>query len=553
MKPENIQDIYELSPIQQGILFHCIYAPKSGFYFVQKLFSLNGNLNFVAFDRAWKKVVDRHPSLRTGFYWEDINKPLQVVYEKVKVAIEQQDWQGLDRVEQQKRLESFMEEDLDRGFDLSQESLMRLTLIRLSDRSYKFIWSSHFIILDGWSVMFVLKDFIQFYEAFCQDRDISLPAISPFKNHITWLQQQDSAKAEVFWRQALKGLKTPTFLKKLYVKREQGTGNREQDGLGGRFESTQDKPLIEVGDSNPWGSRGNERTTDLTSNQQSKLLPVAKAVKWSVSDHLFTCRRSLFPRPQVVDNSSNQEKRHDHQRIFLSEIKTAALTSFTRQHQITLNTLIQAAWALLISHYSGEKKVLYGYTTAGRSVDLLGSDSMVGTLVNSLPVWVEIDRHLPLLPWLKQFQKQLVEMRQYEYSPLVEIQGCTEIPRDVSFFESLVVFEKVPLLSSFKVSQGELEIEMTNLWYKTNYPLNLVVYPFEKLILEIAYHCHLFDASTIIGILQHLDILLQNIVTNPQVRLKDLSLLTPAEKKFSQMLEEEVTFDFIGNREVINS
>jgi hypothetical protein len=144
-------------------------------------------------------------------------------------------------------------------------------------------------------------------------------------------------------------------------------------------------------------------------------------------------------------------------------------------------------------------------------------------------------------------------MRQYEYSPLVEIQGCTEIPRDVSFFESLVVFEKVPLLSSFKVSQGELEIEMTNLWYKTNYPLNLVVYPFEKLILEIAYHCHLFDASTIIGILQHLDILLQNIVTNPQVRLKDLSLLTPAEKKFSQMLEEEVTFDFIGNREVINS
>ncbi|MGL5881552.1 MAG: condensation domain-containing protein, partial [Xenococcaceae cyanobacterium] len=307
MKPENIQDIYELSPIQQGILFHCIYAPKSGFYFVQKLFSLNGNLNFVAFDRAWKKVVDRHPSLRTGFYWEDINKPLQVVYDRVKVAIDRQDWRGFNPVEQQKRLESFMEKDLDRGFDLSQESLMRLTLICLSDRSYKFIWSSHFIILDGWSVMFVLKDFIQFYEAFCQDRDISLPAISHFKNHITWLQQQDSGKAEVFWRQALKGLKTPTFLKKLYV-----------------------------------------------------------------------------------DNSSNQEKRHDHQRIFLSEIKTAALTSFTRQHQITLNSLIQAAWALLISHYSGEKKVLYGYTTAGRSVDLSGSDSMVGTLVNSLPVWVEI-------------------------------------------------------------------------------------------------------------------------------------------------------------------
>lgn len=107
MKTENIQDIYELSPIQQGILFHCIYAPESGFYFVQKIFTLCGNLNFVAFNRAWQQVVARHTSLRTGFYWEDINKPLQVVYEKVEVPVGQQDWRGLDPVEQQQRLESF--------------------------------------------------------------------------------------------------------------------------------------------------------------------------------------------------------------------------------------------------------------------------------------------------------------------------------------------------------------------------------------------------------------------------------------------------------------
>lgn len=485
MKAENIQDIYELSSIQQGILFHCINDPKSGFYFVQKLFTLNGNLNFAAFDRAWKRVIDRHPSLRTGFYWEDINKPLQVVYQQVKVPIEQQDWRGLDTLEQQQQLNLLMKEDLNRGFDLAQKSQIRLTLVRFSDHAYKFVWSSHFIILDGWSVMFVLDDLIQFYEAFCQDKEISLAAISPFKNHITWLQKQDLVKADMFWRQALKGLKIPTVLTKLHVKQAQRTV------LNQDFNLTKKKRIAE----------------------------------------------------EEFGLSEIQEKQQDHQRIWISEQKTAALTSFTRRYHLTLNTLIQGAWALLLSRYSGQNKVLYGYTTAGRSVNLTGSDSMVGTLVNSLPVWVEVDDQKPLLVWLQQLQKQLVEMRKYEYSSLVDIQGCTDIPRDIPFFESLVVFEKVPLLSSFKVSEGKLELEMTSLWYKTNYPLNLVVYPFEKIILEIAFHCHLFDEVTISGILHNLDTLLQNILGNPEICLKDISLLTSTEQKLRDTLKQEATFD----------
>ncbi len=93
----------------------------------------------------------------------------------------------------------------------------------------------------------------------------------------------------------------------------------------------------------------------------------------------------------------------------------------------------------------GTKKVVYGYTTAGRPVDLNGVELMVGMTINSLPVWVEVDEQQQLLTWSQQLQKQLVEMRQYEYSPLVEIQGWTELPRDMPLFESLVVFERVPI------------------------------------------------------------------------------------------------------------
>ena len=461
MKTDNIQDIYELTPIQQGILFHSIYAPESGFYFVQKIFTLCGKLNFVAFNRAWQEVVARHTSLRTGFYWEDINKPLQVVYQKVTVPIEQKDWRELTPVEQQLQFESFLKCDRNLGFDLSQECLMRITLFRLGEDDYKFVWTSHFINMDGWSVALVLSEFVQLYEAFCRERNLSLTPGSSFKNYITWLQKQDFDKAETFWREQLKGLKVPTPLTNLYV-----------------------------------------------------------------------------------NQSDSSEQNYDYQRSFLSETTTTALKSLGRKHQLTLNTLIQATWALLLSRYTGKQKVVYGYTTAGRPVDLVGVESMVGMTINSLPVWVEVDEQQQFITWSQQLQKQLVEMRQYEYSPLVEIQGWTELPRDVPLFESLVVFEKVPMLSAFQVSQGELEIEMTDILYKTNYPLNIVIYPFAKLTLEVSFDCSRFDAVTIKGILQHFKILLEGIVSNPQARLQDLSLLTLTEQEFSQILEREATFNF---------
>ena len=435
--------------------------PNRGFYFVQKIFTLRGKLNFVAFDRAWQEVVARHTSLRTGFYWEDINKPLQVVYERVKVPIEQQDWQGLTLKQQEQRFKSFLQRDRNLGFDLAQECLMRITLFRLAEDTYKFVWTSHFINMDGWSVALVLSEFVQLYEAFCQNRKTTLTSGSAFKNYITWLQKQDFDEAETFWREKLKGLKAPTPLINLYL-----------------------------------------------------------------------------------NQSFNKEQKYDQQRRFLSETTTTALKSLARQHQLTLNTLIQATWALLLSRYTGQKKVVYGYTTAGRPVDLNGVESMVGMTINSLPVWVEVDEQQQLLTWSQQLQKQLVEMRQYEYSPLVEIQGWTELPRDMPLFESLVVFERVPMLSTFQVSQGELEIEMTDILYKTNYPLNIVIYPFNELTLEISYDLSRFDTVTIRAILQHLEILLQSIVNNPQARLKDLSLLTPTEREFTQVLEQEATFNF---------
>jgi surfactin family lipopeptide synthetase C len=115
MRMENIEDLYELSPLQQGLLFHTLYAPKSGVYFEQYTLTFQGDLNVPALEQAWHQVVNRHPVLRTSFYWEGFDKPFQAVNRQVSPALEQHDWRELSPGEQQQRLELWIQADRERG------------------------------------------------------------------------------------------------------------------------------------------------------------------------------------------------------------------------------------------------------------------------------------------------------------------------------------------------------------------------------------------------------------------------------------------------------
>src|SRR2546430_16303581 len=99
MSLNNIEDAYPLSPTQQGMLFHSLYAPQSGVYLTQMRCMLHADLHVVAFQRAWQKVVDRHPILRSAFIWQNVAQPLQVVGRQVRLPLEQHDWRGLSAIE----------------------------------------------------------------------------------------------------------------------------------------------------------------------------------------------------------------------------------------------------------------------------------------------------------------------------------------------------------------------------------------------------------------------------------------------------------------------
>jgi NRPS condensation-like uncharacterized protein len=101
MEPvKSIEDMYNLSPMQQGMLFHTLHAPDSGVYYEQTSYSLTGNLNVSAFKQAWWQVVQRHPILRTAFYWEEFSEPLQVVYRQAVLPWVEEDWRDVSSPEQ---------------------------------------------------------------------------------------------------------------------------------------------------------------------------------------------------------------------------------------------------------------------------------------------------------------------------------------------------------------------------------------------------------------------------------------------------------------------
>ena len=222
----DIEDIYPLSPMQQGMLFIRLYAPHSGMYAEQMSCTLYGDLNVAAFEQAWRVVIERHPILRTAFAWEALDKPVQIVERNVQLPLEKYDWSNLSPAQQKKRLEQCVNEDRYRGFELSQAPLMRLKLIRLSDDENQFVWNHHHLLLNGWSAAAVRKEVFAFYEAACHGKEPLIPKPHPYREYIAWLRQQDMSEAESFWRKTLKGFTTPTSLSMDQHTRERGRPRR---------------------------------------------------------------------------------------------------------------------------------------------------------------------------------------------------------------------------------------------------------------------------------------------------------------------------------------
>jgi non-ribosomal peptide synthetase component F len=236
-------------------------------------------------------------------------------------------------------------------------------------------------------------------------------------------------------------------------------------------------------------------------------------------------------RPTAATSEPGADGPYLEAQVRLSREATEQLQQYGRREQVTMNTLVQGAWALLLSRYSGQQDVVFGATVSGRPAELAGAEQMVGLFINTLPVRVQVNGEECVSEWLRGLQRGQVEARQYEYSPLAEVQRWSEVERGVGLFETLVVFENFPIDESLRQQSNGLVVRNAHIVERTNYPLTVVAVPDKELSLFIAYSSSQYNHATITRMLGHFTTLLEGIAQDRQLKLSDIPLLTEAEQQ----------------------
>jgi len=199
-------------------------------------------------------------------------------------------------------------------------------------------------------------------------------------------------------------------------------------------------------------------------------------------------------RPRRIEATAAQ---YGLQQRSLSPELTDELRSHAQTHRLTLNTLVKGAWAVVLGRYSGEAEVLFGSTCAGRPPTLSGAETMIGLFINTLPMWVNLTPDQSVNTWLQQLQNQQLDQQPYEFSPLVQIHGSSDIPRSLPLFESVVVFENYPVEPALKQGIQTLAIEDVTTAEQTNYPLTLFAMAQHTLDFKVQYNCDRFTPDAI--------------------------------------------------------
>ena len=230
---ENIADIYPVTPLQNGMLYHTLTDHSEGMYINQSLVDLNGALNVTALELAWQWVIDQHAMLRSGFVWKHLDDPVQFVAREIS-----NDWQFIDWSEQaigdtsssnlDAQLAQLASDDLKQGFDLTNAGLMRFKLVKMSNDHHSLVWTRHHLIVDGWCTSIILRDVQQAYSAICKHTQPALISNRPYRDFIAWLNKRDAQKSEQYWATCFAGYENVARLPKTMTQEASGPVARSQ-------------------------------------------------------------------------------------------------------------------------------------------------------------------------------------------------------------------------------------------------------------------------------------------------------------------------------------
>ncbi|MEU0507577.1 amino acid adenylation domain-containing protein, partial [Nocardia sp. NPDC005998] len=435
-----LDDIWPLTPLQAGLLFHAQLATDAiDAYIVQLSVELGGVVDADRLHRAAQTLLRRHPNLRTAFVRDGAREPVQVVPHTVEVPFTEIDLTEHD--DPAAALEQVT--TTDRRFDMTAAPLLRLTLIGIAPQQYRLLLSMHHILIDGWSTPLLVRELLVLYAT---DGDASaLPSVRPYRDYLTWLNSQDQAAAETAWTRALEGISQPTLL-----------------------------------------------------------APADRAR-----------RNTTAPREVQVQ---------------LSESHTAALVTAAQRQETTLNTVVQAAWALVLANATAREDVVFGTTVSGRPAHISGIESMVGLFVNTVPVRVRLDHRESLAELLRRIQSEQVALLDHHHFGLAQIQ---QLAGPGAMFDTVTVFESYPVDSAGLSEDTDiagmrvLDVQGRD---AAHYPLGLIVHHDTHLKLTFKYLPELFGQHQIDDFADRVLRVLDTIAAHIDLPLTQLELLSPVER-----------------------
>ncbi|ORT69487.1 non-ribosomal peptide synthetase [Pseudomonas mosselii] len=449
-----IEDVYPLTPMQEGLLLHTLLEPGTGIYYMQDRYRINSALDPERFAQAWQAVVARHEALRASFSWNAGEAMLQIIHKPGKTPVDYQDWRGLDETTQEARLQALHKQEREAGFELLREAPFHLRLVRVDEARYWFMMSNHHILIDAWCRSLLMNDFFEIYQALGEGRQAQLPVPPRYRDYIGWLQRQDLDEARQWWQANLAGFERATAIPSDRPLRHDHAG----DGMV-------------VGD--------------------------------------------CYTRLEVSEG--------------------ARLRELAQAHQLTVNTFAQAAWALTLARYSGDRDVVFGVTVAGRPVSLPQMQRTVGLFINSIALRVQMPQpgeRRSVRDWLQGLLEHNMQLREYEYLPLVAIQECSELPKGQPLFDSLFVFENAPVETAVLDHAQHLDASSDSGRTHTNFPLTAVCYPGDDLGLHLSFDQRYFDYPTVERLLAEFKRLLLALIEGFNGEVDELALLGAEEQRF---------------------
>ncbi|MGD9732944.1 MAG: condensation domain-containing protein, partial [Desulfamplus sp.] len=354
----NVKNLYALTPLQEGILFHSLMDTSGSTYFEQACFNVNGQVNVAFFQKAWNELIRRHDALRTIFVMKNVPQPLQIVLKQRELTIRVEDITHLTPEEQDERIEAFRSEDRKTPFDLTKDLLIRINLFKRKDNLHTLVWSFHHIIMDGWSVSVLYEELAVIYTALLQDKKYNLPEPIQFNSYIKWLKGRNNKDTQEFWQHYLDGYSKMTTLPRL------------------------------------------QKTSELST---------------------FSTKRLHF---EINSNASD------------------GLVKLALSCQVTINTVFQALWGVVMASYNQCTDSVFGITVSGRPTEIKGIERMVGLFINAVPVRIKYSADDIFKELLTRLQADSTAARDFHYCSLADIQASTPLRHNL--FDQLLVFENYP-------------------------------------------------------------------------------------------------------------